>query len=275
MKGIFFMKIITFAAIKGGVGKTTLAFNFGEYLARQKNQRVLMIDLDHQCNLTQTYGIYDTDGTIGRVFDQQGAVQIHDVNENVSLIAGDMHLDAIETSIENNTNKNMLLYMWLADQYEELDLGRFDYLILDTHPDFSTATKNAIAISHAVLSPITPSEHGYNAKFNLEERMDEYRHEAIDFATRKSYVTAQLLFIANMIKHNTKSSRDLLETLQGDASVIAEVPERELFNRSTLDKHSLAQMYQEQDSLTTSQRRFMNEIMQTFGSIKENIDAIK
>ena len=105
--------------------------------------------------------------------------------------------------------------------------------------------------------------------------MDEYRHEAIDFATRKSYVTAQLLFIANMIKHNTKSSRDLLETLQGDASVIAEVPERELFNRSTLDKHSLAQMYQEQDSLTASQRRFMNEIMQTFGSIKENIDAIK
>lgn len=269
------MKIITFAAIKGGVGKTTLAFNFGEYLARQKNQRVLMIDLDHQCNLTQTYGIYDTEGTIGRVFDQQGAVRIHDVNENVSLIAGDMHLDAIETSIENNTNKNMLLYMWLADQYEELDLGRFDYLILDTHPDFSTATKNAIAISHAVLSPITPSEHGYNAKFNLEERMDEYRHEAIDFATRKSYVTAQLLFIANMIKHNTKSSRDLLETLQGDASVIAEVPERELFNRSTLDKHSLAQMYQEQEKLTASQRRFMDEIMQTFGSIKENIDAIK
>ena len=103
------MKIITFAAIKGGVGKTTLAFNFGEYLARQRHQRVLMIDLDHQCNLTQTYGIYDTDGTIGRVFDQQGAVKIHDISENVSLIAGDMHLGAIVSSIEDNTNKNMLL----------------------------------------------------------------------------------------------------------------------------------------------------------------------
>lgn len=269
------MKIITFAAIKGGVGKTTLAFNFGEYLARQQNQRVLLIDLDHQCNLTQTYGVYDAEGTIGRVFDQKGDVKLHQVSENIALIAGDMHLDAIETSIENNTNKNMLLYMWLADQYENLNLNRFDYLILDTHPDFSTATKNAIAISHAVLSPITPSEHGYNAKFNLEERMDEYRQEAIDFATRKSYVTAQLLFIANMIKHNTKSSRDLLETLQGDNSVIAEIPERELFNRSTLDKRSLAQMFQEQDNLTTSQRRFMDEIMRTFGSIKESIDLIK
>ena len=29
------MKIITFSAIKGGVGKTTLAFNYGEWLAKK------------------------------------------------------------------------------------------------------------------------------------------------------------------------------------------------------------------------------------------------
>ena len=29
------MKIITFAAIKGGVGKTTLTFNYGEWLAKK------------------------------------------------------------------------------------------------------------------------------------------------------------------------------------------------------------------------------------------------
>ena len=45
------MKIITFAAIKGGVGKTTLTFNYGEWLAK-KGHKVLLIDLDHQCNLT-------------------------------------------------------------------------------------------------------------------------------------------------------------------------------------------------------------------------------
>ncbi|TVX18848.1 ParA family protein, partial [Streptococcus pneumoniae] len=48
------MKIITFAAIKGDVGKTTLTFNYGEWLAR-KGHKVLFIDLDHQCNLTQCY----------------------------------------------------------------------------------------------------------------------------------------------------------------------------------------------------------------------------
>ena len=61
------MKIITFAAIKGGVGKTTLAFNFGEWLAR-KGYQVLFLDLDHQCNLTQTYGIYDDTDTVANIF---------------------------------------------------------------------------------------------------------------------------------------------------------------------------------------------------------------
>lgn len=56
------MKIITFAAIKGGVGKTTLTFNYGEWLS-SKGHNVLLIDSDHQCSLTQTYDIYKDHGT--------------------------------------------------------------------------------------------------------------------------------------------------------------------------------------------------------------------
>ncbi|MDK6305049.1 ParA family protein, partial [Lactobacillus crispatus] len=51
-------KIITFSAIKGGVGKTTIAYNFGSWLA-DNHKNVLFIDLDHQCNLSQTYNVYD------------------------------------------------------------------------------------------------------------------------------------------------------------------------------------------------------------------------
>ena len=48
------MKIITFSAIKGGVGKTTITFNYAEWLSK-KGKNVLLIDLDHQCNLTNIY----------------------------------------------------------------------------------------------------------------------------------------------------------------------------------------------------------------------------
>ena len=165
------MKILSFVGIKGGIGKTTLSYNYGEWLAT-KGKKVLFIDLDHQSNLSQTYNVYDQDGTVGVIFTGNGQIKIHHVGDNIDLIAGDMHLDDIETSIENNTNKNMLLYMWLSDNYDSLNLGQYDYVIIDCHPDFSTATKNAIIVSHDILSPITPSEHGYNAKFNLQERIN-------------------------------------------------------------------------------------------------------
>ena len=62
------MKIITFAAIKGGVGKTTLSYNFGEWLAKQ-DKRVLLVDADSQCSLSQTYGIYNTKQNIADIFE--------------------------------------------------------------------------------------------------------------------------------------------------------------------------------------------------------------
>lgn len=162
------------------------------------------------------------------------------MSENISLIAGDMRLDDIERDIENKTNKNMLLYLWLSDNYERLNLEQFDYIILDTHPDFSTATKNALIISNSIISPLTPSEHGYNAKFNLEERIKDLKDEAIDYLTRESYFTANLYYVANMVKHNTKSSRELLEAIKDENNILAIIPEKEIFNRTTLDKKSVS-----------------------------------
>ena len=44
-------KVICLFNHKGGVSKTTTAFNLGWMLAR-KNKRVLLVDFDPQCNLT-------------------------------------------------------------------------------------------------------------------------------------------------------------------------------------------------------------------------------
>ncbi|MFK4974489.1 ParA family protein [Lactococcus garvieae] len=263
------MDIVSFSAIKGGVGKTTLAFNFGEWLANN-GKKVLFIDLDHQCNLSQIYDIYDNEGTVGNIFKDLGKVKIHSVSENVSLIAGDMRLDDIERDIENKTNKNMLLYLWLSDNYERLNLEQFDYIILDTHPDFSTATKNALIISNSIISPLTPSEHGYNAKFNLEERIKDLKDEAIDYSTRESYFTANLYYVANMVKHNTKSSRELLEAIKDENNILAIIPEKEIFNRTTLDKKSVS-AFESDHKIYTKHKKFFDEISDSFNKISTTI----
>lgn len=265
------MKIISFAAIKGGVGKTTLSYNFGEWLAHN-GKKILFIDLDHQCNLSQTYDVYSDSsiGTVANIFLQKEKATINHVKKNIDLIAGNMHLDDIETNIENMTNKNMRLYMWLNNNFDSLNLNQYDYIIIDCHPDFSTATKNAIIVSHDIISPITPSKHGFDAKFNLQDRIDELRKEAIEFSTGESYVTAKLYFIANMIKRNTSSSNQMLETIKDDDSVIAVIPEKELFNRSNLDETPVVEM--KEDTRTYNRNyKFFQEFDKTFQKIEDRL----
>ena len=181
-----------------------------------------------------------------------------------------MHLDDIEADIETKVDKNMLLYMWLADNYDTRSLDQYDYIIIDCHPDFSIATKNAVIISDDILSPITPSEHGYSAKFNLEERFKELKRETIDYRTRQSLVDAKLLFVGNMIKNNTRSSHELLEVLQNDPSVIAKIPNRELFNRSTLDKVAISTMMKNK-TMEHKYGAFFSELNDIFDSITNNV----
>ena len=45
-------KVVSFINYKGGVGKTTTAYHFSCSLAQHHGQRVLMIDIDPQTNLT-------------------------------------------------------------------------------------------------------------------------------------------------------------------------------------------------------------------------------
>jgi len=61
-------KIITFATLKGGTGKTMNLFNLAGILAG-KGKHILLIDLDPQCNLSANCGIDISDMTFTTVND--------------------------------------------------------------------------------------------------------------------------------------------------------------------------------------------------------------
>lgn len=271
------MKIVTFAAKKGGVGKTTLTYNFGEWLANQEKtghntkNKVLLIDLDNQCNLTEIYKVHDQENTVGNIFDitSNQDVKFHHVKTNIDLLAGDLRLDQKEELIENRADKSMLLFLWFAKHREQIT--SYDYILIDTPPAFSTSTKNAIVVSHAILSPITPTEHGYMAKFDLKARFEDFKKEAVDYHTMKSYVTSNLFFVGNMVRKGYSSTKEFLKALDkekanGDNSCIALIPEKELFNRSTLDHTPLSEMEQ-QKTIYKQNEQFFDELDKTFEHI--------
>ena len=254
------MKIITFSAIKGGVGKTTLTFNYGEWLS-SKGYNVLMIDSDHQCSLTQTYDIYKDHDTLANVFTKDNEkVEIIELHKNLSIIPASMNLDTINNDLQTRANKELLMYMWFSDNYNELK--KFNYVLIDTHPDFSTITQNMIVISDFVFSPIEPSEYGFISKSNLKQ----LKQDVINVETRQSFVTAELKFIGNRIKHNTKSSHEFVEQMKKDPRTIALIPEREIFNKTTLNHKPLIKMEQENNSTQRAKEFFENidNIFETF-----------
>lgn len=263
------MKIITFAAIKGGVGKTTLTFNFGEWLA-EKGHKVLLIDSDHQCSLTQTYSIFETNGTIAEIFKNTGdEVKIIKVKENLSIIPSSIELDLVNNAIQTRANKELLVFMWFGDNYDNI-LKNYDYVLIDCHPDFSTITQNMIAISDVIFSPIEPSEYGFMSKSSIEVRLEELKKDVINVATRKSFITAELKFIGNRIKHNTKSSREFVKVIEDDKNTLALINEKELFNRSTLDYIPLVEMEKDKN-IYNKNKEFFKDINKTWEKLQDFI----
>ncbi|MGV3028887.1 ParA family protein [Streptococcus hyovaginalis] len=263
------MKLISFVAIKGGVGKTTLALLTGQYLASQ-GHKVLLIDLDHQCNLTHFYDVYKDSGTVANIFMGSEDVNILSVAPNIDLIAGSMRLDEAERRLETNPNQNMFLYDWLGENLEAKYLDKYDYIILDCRPDFGIATRNAIAVSHTLFSPITPSDFAFEAKENLEIRLEQYRKTEIVRPSRDSLITAQLYFLPNMIKHNTMKSKELLMALKNDASVIGQIPQKELFNRATKNDTVIDMMTK--FSLNDEHRSFFSILSDTLNQLQKVTD---
>lgn len=263
------MKLISFVAIKGGVGKTTLALLNGQYLA-SKGYKVLFIDLDHQCNLTHFYDVYEDTPTVANVFAGSDDVAILSVAPNIDLIAGSMKLDESERKLETDPNQNMYLYDWLGDNLESKNLDQYDYVILDCRPDFGIATRNAIAVSHTLFSPIIPSDFAFEAKENLEVRLEQYRKTEIVRPSRESLITAQLYFLPNMIKHNTAKSKELLEALKTDSSVVGLIPQKELFNRATKDETVIDMKLD--STLKREHKNFFSALTDTLNELQELTD---
>ena len=120
------MKIQTTNLGKGGGGKTTDTFNEGDWLARVKGLRTLLIDGAWECNLTRTFDV-KYEKTVYDIF-TTGEYEIVPISENLSLICGDERLTDEQLDLASRNNKYLQLFMWFGEHYEELE-AQFDVIL--------------------------------------------------------------------------------------------------------------------------------------------------
>jgi len=145
-----------FAAInqKGGVGKTTAVVNLGAALASFYNQRVLLIDLDGQANLTTSLGI-PIDGSIPTIYDvlkgEKVLNQVIRQRKPLWTAPANLSMTAIDVELASEIGRELLL----KNALEEVE-ARFDWIICDCPPSLGLATYNALVATEYVLLILEP-----------------------------------------------------------------------------------------------------------------------
>ena len=182
------MKKIAIFNHKGGVSKTTTAFNVGWKLA-QKGKKVLLVDADSQCNLS-LYSLgnqkfdefYSSENKNNikdalepafkskpRLIEAIDCIQIPN-NSNLYLLPGNLDLSECEVqlglsfqltdsvgALENLPGSFNYLFEKVAGRYN------FEYVIIDMNPSLSSINQDLLITSDYFFVPTSPDIFSYMA----------------------------------------------------------------------------------------------------------------
>lgn len=152
------MKVIAVGTLKGGTGKTTITFNLAGALAL--NHRVLLVDVDPQCNLSNNAGVditeQDTYSSMD-IFESQRVkpddlviCQPIDSLPNLDIIPSNIRLIETELRIGNRAARERILQNYIEDHRDYF--RQYDYILLDTNPSMGIVNQNAfLAADHIIL----------------------------------------------------------------------------------------------------------------------------
>lgn len=173
------MRTTAILNLKGGVGKTTTVIHMANILHRDYGARVLVVDCDHQHNLTQ---FFDADPEKGSTTDVLlmgwpegtpiGPIQSTET-EGIDILAADGSLMALDLSqLENNHVKSncfweMVMVQAVAESY--------DYILFDCPPAFNAACAAALIAADDVVIPIELDAFSIDGMGNIIQQVDNMR----------------------------------------------------------------------------------------------------
>lgn len=183
---------------KGGIGKTTIAVQFGVGL-RRRGYRVLLIDMDAQCNLTFTLGgDYKHSPTILEAIFEE--VNVKDTIQHLSeidLIPGSINITTLEQQIEPAGKE-----FFLQSTIEPL-LNDYDYIVIDSPPTISLITVGIMTAADSLIVPVLLDMYSMQGTGQLYKT----------YATVKKYCNPKLVIDGMVINRPERALKKMLDEI--------------------------------------------------------------
>lgn len=172
--------IITIAAQKGGVGKTTTAAAIAQALTWKK-KKTLLIDVDAQASATLVYGADDSGGgSYDLITGKAKAEDLIQVTPAGSIIPASPLLDRLGIELNNKPGRDSFLKAGIAPIK-----AAFDFILIDTAPGLGTCLIQALTAADCVIIPLFCDPQalaGLHAVYETVEQVKTYCNPGLQIA---------------------------------------------------------------------------------------------
>ncbi len=266
-------KIISFINQKGGVGKTTMAFNTAFALA-QKGKKVLAIDLDPQANLTLLFEAknnYNLHHLLINSIKELKMIHVPAMlseilhyskgNAVVDLIPGGQELSGFDLTVAGiNAPRQLILRKFLEINTLK---DRYDYIVIDCPPTLGLLVINALCASDGVIIPFKADD--------FSQKGLEHFYQVLSDISDMGIVKSPdiVLHVPNLVDLRRKQENDDLTKII--ETVDQEIGEGKVFS-PFLNKAGLVKSLSGRKSVFDFKGQEFTELREKFTGIAEKIE---
>ena len=161
--------IITIAAQKGGVGKTTTAAAIAQALTWKK-KKTLLIDADAQGSASLIYGSEDLGGTYELITGKATAAELIQETPAGAIIPASPLIDRLGIELNNTPGRDSLLKAAISPIAAD-----YDYIVIDTAPGLGTCLIQALTAADCVIIPLLCDPQALSGLHNVYETIGQVK----------------------------------------------------------------------------------------------------
>ncbi len=243
-------KVIALMNQKGGVGKTTMAFNLAHAFAH-KGKKVLCLDMDPQSNFSSLFGFESEDNyhihhllinSIKELKALHTNVMPHDVIKtyttsagmSIDLLPSGQELSGFELTVAGINAPRQLILKRFIEKYNLR--SQYDVIVIDGPPTLGLLVVNILCACDGVLYPFVPDRFSEQGLKNILQVVDDIDEMGI------TSVPKNLGYIPNLFDSRRKQAGSDLEMIRetlGEAVVFEPFTNKVQFGKSLAGRKSV------------------------------------